>query len=359
MGYDFACFWGAGRLALQGQALAAYDWSQLKDFLDHEMAFSADPLRPALPFFYPPTFFLAITPLALLPFAAALVVWLGATLAAYLTALRAIVPGPTAVMTALAAPMVFFDMWVGQNGLLTAALLGGALALLDRRPLASGALLGFLVYKPHFGVLLPLVLAATGRWRVVGSAVATIALLAGATGVFFGWQIFATAGGALLSASHYNLVSGVTPWFKLQSIYGMLRDAGFDAGAAWAVHGVVAAVAASATLMIWRGRYSYALKAASLSTAAMLLPPYMAIYDLPLLAVPIAFLVRDGLERGFPRRDALALKLALPAGFALIYLFPFLHEPAGPLCCAGLVVLIASRLLPALSSRIEPRLAPS
>jgi len=85
----------------------------------------------------------------------------------------------------------------------------------------------------------------------------------------------------------------------------------------------------------------------------------MAIYDLPLLGVPLAFLVRDGLESGFRPRDVLALKLALPAGFTLTYLFPLLHEPVGPLCCAGLIIIIALRLVPALSPGIEPRLAPS
>jgi hypothetical protein len=359
VGYDFACFWGAGRLALAGQALAAYDWGQLKGSLDREMAFGGNPLQFPLPFFYPPTFLLVLGPLALLPFAVGLAVWLVATLAAYLAMLRAILPGPTALITALAAPPVFITLWVGQNGLLTAALVGGTLALLDRRPLASGALLGLLVYKPHFGVLFPMVLAATGRWRAFAAAALTIAALAGITGLLFGWEIFPAAASALLSAGQYNLVSGTTPWFKLQSVYGMLRAAGVDSAAAGAAHGTVAVAAALATLLVWRSRQSNALKAASLATAMLLLPPYVAIYDLPLLTVPLAFLVRDGLESGFRPRERLALALALASCFALTFAFSFVREPVGPAACACLAAVIALRLRPALTARAAPGLAAS
>jgi alpha-1,2-mannosyltransferase len=358
-GYDFACFWGAGRLALHHQALAAYDWGHLKDVLDQEISFDADQLRPSLPFFYPPILLLIVAPLAALPFGGALAVWLVVTLAAYLAAIRLILPGPTALVTALAAPAVFFDMWVGQNGLLTAALLGGALALLDRRPVASGVLLGLLVYKPHFAILFPLVLGVTGRWRAFCSALATIALLCAITGLLFGGQIFATAAGALLSGSDYNLVSGSTSWFKVQSVYGTVRAAGLGSIPAWTLHGAVALAAVLATLRIWCGDHSYALKAATLSTAALLLPPYLRVYDLPLLAVPIAFLVRDSLERGFRPGERLALMLTLACGFGLTYLFSFLHQPIAIIVCAALAAIIARRVLPAGASAAEPSLAAS
>lgn len=52
----------------------------------------------------------------------------------------------------------------GQNSFLTAALLGGSLLLLDKRPIVAGVLIGLLSYKPQFGLLIPLVLVATGRW---------------------------------------------------------------------------------------------------------------------------------------------------------------------------------------------------
>ena len=82
VGFDFSCFWGAAKLVLEGKASSAYDWNTLHALLNHEFAF--DQLRdpPALPFFYPPAFLLAVTPLALLSFPNALLVWTVTTLSA-------------------------------------------------------------------------------------------------------------------------------------------------------------------------------------------------------------------------------------------------------------------------------------
>jgi hypothetical protein len=202
-----------------------------------------------------------------------------------------------------------------------------------------------LAYKPHFGVLIPLVLAATGRWRVFASAVATVIVLAVISGLLLGWDIFQFWIGAMVSASHRHLVAGSTPWFKLQSIYGFLRAAGLRGSVAWTVHMVVAVSASAATVWIWRSRASYPLKAATLVTAAMIVPPYMAIYDLTLLAVPVAFLVLDGLANGFRRWESpLLLILALVVMFDLILVFPWLHEPVGPIMCAASAAMIAVHL---------------
>ena len=55
---------------------------------------------------------------------------------------------------------MFVNVGHGQNGFLTAALLGGALHWLDRRPWLAGVLIGCLAYKPQFGVLIPVALLA-------------------------------------------------------------------------------------------------------------------------------------------------------------------------------------------------------
>ena len=80
------------------------------------------------------------------------------------------------LLLALAFPSVLINVGHGQNGFLTAALLGGALVVLDRRPLVAGILLGLLVYKPQYGLMLPIVLAVSGRWRCFAAAAATVVL---------------------------------------------------------------------------------------------------------------------------------------------------------------------------------------
>jgi hypothetical protein len=65
-------------------------------------------------------------------------------------------------LAAASLPAVFINIAHGHNGFLTAALFGGGLLLLERREMLAGILFGLLCYKPQFGVLIPLALAAGG-----------------------------------------------------------------------------------------------------------------------------------------------------------------------------------------------------
>ena len=334
---DFTYFWAAGRLALQGRAAAAYDWGQLHAFA----ATLGDPLDDgAFPWSYPPMFFLAVTPLALLSCGAAAALWLGITMTAYLVAIHAIVPRAAAIIAAAAAPVVLCNASVGQNGLLTAALLGGALVLLDERPVIAGVLVGALCYKPHFGLLLPLVLAGTGRWRVFAGGAATVVVLAAITGLVFGWNAFAAFARALGTANQSLLERGALPWEKLQSVYGLSHVLGLGGAASWSVQIAIAVAAALATLAIWRSAASYALKAAALATATVVVTPYSFVYDLAVLVVPTAFLVKEGLASGFRRWEG----LALVAASLLPIMVLAKTDPVGPVMCAILAVMIAGRL---------------
>ena len=60
----------------------------------------------------------------------------------YLAVMRAIVGRSFGWLLALAFPVVFTNTLVGQNGFLTAALIGGTLYLLPVRPILAGICLG-------------------------------------------------------------------------------------------------------------------------------------------------------------------------------------------------------------------------
>jgi len=94
------------------------------------------------------------------------------------------------LLPALAFPPVFVNISHSHNGFLTAALLGTALVVLERRPWLAGMLFGLLIYKPQFGVLIPLVLIATGRWRAFAGAALTVAALTLATLIAFGAEVW-------------------------------------------------------------------------------------------------------------------------------------------------------------------------
>jgi arabinofuranan 3-O-arabinosyltransferase len=106
---------------------------------------------------------------------------------------------------------------------------------------------------------------------------------------------------------------------------------------AWAFQWVLTASVATVLALMWRSRVPYTLKAAALAAGTLLTTPYLFMYDMMVLAIPIAFLVRIGLKPGFRTYELPWLGCAV----ALIVLFMFTGLPVGPaatLIVAGLVL---------------------
>ncbi len=228
LGTDFADVYAAGRLALAGKAGRAYDFAA-HHAMQKEISGRAD--IPYYGWHYPPMFLLLAAALALLPYLAALFVYQAATLVPYLAVVRQIAGQPQAWLPALAFPAVFVNVTHGHNGFITAALLGGALMVLDARPLLAGVLIGCLAYKPQFGLLIPLALAATGRWRTIAAAAATVLAIAALTCAAFGTDVFA-AFWESLPMTRRVILEGAPGFHKIQSVYAALRLAGVPAAAA-------------------------------------------------------------------------------------------------------------------------------
>ena len=194
---------------------------------------------------------------------------------------------------------MFINLGQGHNGFLTAALIGAALCQLDRRPILAGILIGCLAYKPQFGLLIPLVLIATGRWRSFAAAAATVALLALAVTFAFGIEVWS----AFLASTKFTrsvvLEQGGTGWYKIQSVFSWVRLWGGGLALAYALQGAVMLTVAAALTWLWRSAAAYSLKAAGLLIGSVLATPYSLDYDLMLLAPAIAYLALDGFTRGF------------------------------------------------------------
>ncbi len=207
----------------------------------------------------------------------------------------------------LAFPAVFINLGHGHNGFLTAALVAGALIQLDRRPWLSGILIGLLAYKPQFGLLIPLVLAVSGRWHVFAAAAATVAVLALAVTFAFGMDVWT----AFLASTKFTrtvvLEQGDTGWHKIQSVFSIVRMWGGGIDFAYALQGAVTIAVAGALAWLWRSRAAFPLKAAALLIGTVLATPYVLDYDLMLLAPAIAFLAADGASRGFSPYEKTAL----------------------------------------------------
>jgi hypothetical protein len=325
---DFINVWAAGRQALHHDVAAAYDHGLHKFAEDAAAGFR---FAGEYPWNYPPHLLFVAVPLALVPLNLAALVWLAATFPLYLAAMRGILGGRSALLLACAFPGILANLLAVQNGFLTAALVGGALALLERRQVAAGVLLGLLTFKPHFGLLIPFALVAGGYWRAVVAAGATFVALAIGSSVVFGLASWIAFVHALPATSQATLAHGSADFAKMQSLYAVVRLMGGNEALAWSLHGTLACLCAAAVAVVWRMRMDYALKAATLSAAALLATPYLFMYDLVVLAVPMAFLLRHARARGVG--GAALVRLApvcllllsfaavqLPVGFAAVVL---------------------------------------
>ncbi|HEY0331196.1 MAG TPA: glycosyltransferase family 87 protein [Rhodopseudomonas sp.] len=296
IGTDFSDPYAAGTLALAGRAADAYVPALQHDA---ERAVFGGREVPFYGWHYPPFFFAVAMAVALLPYGWGLLLWLTLSLAAYLATLRAILPWPQTLLVALAFPAVLVNIGHGQNGFLTAALLGGALHWLARRPCLAGVLIGLLAYKPQFGVLIPLALIAGGHWRTIAAAAATVALLFALSVAAFGsaiWQAFAESTRFTQSVV---LEQGNTGWEKIQSIFAAARHCGASLPLAYTLQLVLALSVAASLVRLWRSKAGFELKASALATACLLATPYVLDYDLVVLAVAIGFFARYGLAERF------------------------------------------------------------
>jgi alpha-1,2-mannosyltransferase len=327
LGTDFSNVYAAGTLVLEGRPEAAFYPAQ--HHAREQAIFGVE--TPFYGWHYPPFFLFVAGALALLPYLGALAVWQSVTFALYLLSIGAILstswpglsrPSPDEagqgsargmsadhlwLLLAVAFPAVFVNLGHGHNGFLTAALIGGALVLLDRRPIVAGILLGLMAYKPQFGLMIPLVLIATGRWRTFGAAATTVTALIILSTVAFGPKVWS----AFLESTHFTRVAiledGNTGWHKIQSVFSWIRMWGGSVALAYAVQGGVMLALAGALGWLWRSEAAYRLKAAGLIIAAVLATPYSLDYDLMTLAPAIAFLTCDGLARGFRPYEKTAL----------------------------------------------------
>ena len=347
LGTDFSNVYAAGTYVDEGNAAAAFD--PVQQFAREQSIFGPD--TQFYGWHYPPFFLFIAGALALMPYGLALAVWQAATLALYLFAIRAIIaasfPGPRSgspetiiaetaersprqnfgtpglwipdtrhaasgmtamwLLLALGFPSVLINIGHGQNGFLTAALLGGALVVLDRRPILAGIMIGLLIYKPQYGLMIPIALVMSGRWRVFAAAAATVAAAAIVTTLVFGlsvWHAF-----AVFSEFTRTVVleQGNTGWYKIQSVFAWARMWGAPIPLAYALQGVTIIAIGTAIAWLWRGTAPYPLKAAALCLATILATPYSFDYDMMVLAPAIAFFAVDGFARGFGPWEKTAL----------------------------------------------------
>jgi hypothetical protein len=344
LGTDFSQVWVAGQETLRGHPEAPFDITR------HVAAQHAEfgPEAAVYGWHYPPYFLAPAALLAHLPYLEALFVWQMSTLALYLATIIAIARreglGLSATLiAALAFPAVLVNLGHGQNGFLTAALIGAGFLSLERRPLLAGVLFALLAYKPQFALVLPLALVLDRRWRALAAAGAMLALMTLLSVAAFGvasWRAFFDG---LDFTRRIVVEQGAAGFEKIQSIFAGVRLMGGDVATAYAVQTMATVAVIGGLLWLWRSNADARAKIAATLVSTLLTTPYCLDYDMMALAPALALLVALGREKGFEPYEKSILALAFITPLVARPIATTIPFPFGALATILLFVSIVRR----------------
>ena len=334
-GSDFLAFWGAARLTVSGTPQLAYD-------LFAETAVQATTgIGNMIAYVNPPPFLLVIAPLGLLPYAAAWVVWSMVGWTVWLLVARRILPQATLAIAAF--PGAYLAASHAQNGFVTGALLIGGVLALRRSQALSGALFGALIVKPHLALLVPLWLLAGRKWTALVAGAASAIGLSLLSLAAFGsdtWRAWPSS--FAVSAAIMRNGEAVF-WQRMGTVYSAVRLHG-GADAALIAQALVTLACAALVVLAWRKTRDPEATGALMLAATALGSPYLFAYDLAFLALPVFWLVREGLSRGFRPWERLALIALYVAPLAARAAALPLGLNLTPLAAVALVALVWTQL---------------
>ena len=349
-GSDFIAFYAAAKQAAAGGAAGVYDVAKLHAL---EVALlGAD--AGVYPWSYPPPYLLVVAPLALLPFVPALWAWLIATTGALILAVRQAAPHLITPALVVIFPGVMQNLFAGQNGALSAALIGGGLVSLAGRPALAGFFFGMMIYKPHIALLLPLCLIAGRHFRALIWMVATAAAMVLASLAAFGlepWLLFIEQ---MPKSLEYNAID-LLPWQRVPTVFIAVMKATDNKSWALAAQGISTVCAVAACVWVWMRNQGLAARALALAAAIPLATPHALDYDMAILVIPFAFLAWQAWRSG-PKPGMLFMLVLLWIAPLLIWFAShMIGQQIGP---AVFIALLAYAVLYPSGGRFSHRLTP-
>jgi len=277
LGRDFLNFWHYGIAAWRGDALSFYDLGFYNRVLD---ALIPGYDYPDQNWSYPPHYMLLAAPFGLLGYHPALALYTGLGLLLYWRVVVALAGGWERRLALMAMPTLVVCLLCGQVSALLAVVLVTIYRTLDRRPEIAGLMIALLTVKPQIGLLIPLFLILTGRWKVMFVATAATLAFVGLSAAWHGtdiWRHYLTVGISTQSTTLTEsnvIVMGLMPTaFVDMVMLGAPRQAALAAQALFA---------AFAVAMLWltiRATRDDFLRFAALVAASFVVTPYLMSYD--------------------------------------------------------------------------------
>jgi hypothetical protein len=227
----------------------------------------------------------------------------------------------------LLSPAAVLCLMSGQSSFVTAALLLTIFAWLDRKPAGAGILIGLMTLKPQLGVLFPILLIASGRWRVFLWAAATTLGIIGLTAALFGPQVWIDFVQKGIPTDNLVLldVGGALRTYQ-PTIFTNLRGLDASYRLAMTAQGVLTlgAIGAVAWAFRYRKHADPLLLAALFLACSICASPYLFSYDLVAATFVIVILLANG------ELDARGRALA-----KLMYWLPFIQLVLGRFAIPG------------------------
>ncbi|MBN8980140.1 MAG: DUF2029 domain-containing protein, partial [Rhizobiales bacterium] len=186
VGRDFLNFWMYGRSTWSQNPSAFYDIGTYHDAIRNLLGYSLNGQN----WSYPPSIMLLAAPFGKLGYLTALAIWTILGLTLFVAVARRQVSDWRVLLPVMISPAALMCLISGQSAFVTGAVLISAFALLDRRPLVAGFLIGLLTIKPQLGLLFPFFLIASGRWKVFLAAAMTTITIVAITTLIFGAQVW-------------------------------------------------------------------------------------------------------------------------------------------------------------------------
>lgn len=286
VGNDFIVFYSSALLSMKGEAVSVYDLSLLSAFeLDKLGISSAE-----LPWRYPPFYLYMLLPFTCLGYLGAYWTWSVLSILGLMIIVRRITPIWFAPLLVPLCMPVAYTMAAGQNGNLTAILIGAGLLMLNKHAGLSGVLFGLLAYKPQLAAVIPFCLLAGRYYRTFTYMIITVIALVITSLYIYGPEPWIAFLHGLMD--HTNTVFGnrYKVWERIPTV-GITSLQLFDsARIAMAFQVGAAMTAIMVVFWVWRVSTLQSARALSLVAAIPLISPYVWDYDMAMLVIPIAFL---------------------------------------------------------------------
>jgi len=198
------------------------------------------------------------------------------------------------LLLTLASPALWQLVLNGQTSAVAmAALTGGWLCLRRQRDVLAGLAFGVLFFKPQFALALCVVLAVTGRWKVLAGMAITTMMQVGIGWAYFGEGVMLEYAGmiARLPSLAHLLEPKLYLTYSFRSFFAMLP---------WIkIYALPLSMACSLAVLTrvarhWGARMDEDVNFAALLLATILVSPHSSVYDL-VIVMPALLILGDRL----------------------------------------------------------------